>query len=390
MVHIRKEAAFLVLALTLNHIFQSQKQVGHRGAFLIAIAVIGILCPVAQSLHEHRGFHIGRAGKGGNSVVAIEGAVVEGLGVGGLRPEKEVVFLPLVHIADHGGSLVGSLGVTVHIGAGEIQPEGHQRGNQFHPHEEQGQKASILPAPVPAAAKLRQLLPVRIPGNPLPEAAPGQNPREYDKKRQIIYNVYRHIPFQIEKRQGRSGLHLPGAGQHQSRQRTGQQHLLQPELPAQGPCPVGHIQQHEAVQEAEAIGDHIGEVEAVPDIVQLPDDKAEVEKHQQRHGADLIPEPHPFCHQVQEGQHKGAHAAVEVGKPLLEAGLNAAAHVSRHLHHGLQKSIDGIAGGDVQPEAGGKFIDAGLGGLQPRQSRKLQHRRHADGQCGEAGDPQEV
>ena len=129
-------------------------------------------------------------------------------------------------------------------------------------------------------------------------------------------------------------------------------------------------------------------MEAVPDIVQLPDDKAEVEKHQQRHGADLIPEPHPFCHQVQEGQHKGAHAAVEVGKPLLEAGLNAAAHVSRHLHHGLQKSIDGIAGGDVQPEAGGEFVDAGLGGLQPCQSRKLQHRRHADGQSGEAGNPE--
>ena len=45
---------------------------------------------------------------------------------------------------------------------------------------------------------------------------------------------------------------------------------------------VCHVQQHKTIQEAETIGDHIGEVEAMPDIVQLTDDKADIKEQQKQ------------------------------------------------------------------------------------------------------------
>lgn len=76
----------------------------------------------------------------------------------------------------------------------------------------------------------------------------------------------------------RHGLEqLIGAGQHPRSQRPGDHDLHRAEPPAHQPGAVGHIQHHKAVQEAEPVGDHIGKMEAVPDEIQLPDDKADVE-----------------------------------------------------------------------------------------------------------------
>ena len=55
------------------------------------------------------------------------------------------------------------------------------------------------------------------------------------------------------------------------------------------PCFVSHIQHYKTEQEAESVGDHVGEVEAVPDIVELPDDEGHHEKQQQQEGENFVP-----------------------------------------------------------------------------------------------------
>ena len=128
----------------------------------------------------------------------------------------------------------------------------------------------------------------------------------------------------------------------------------------------------------------------MPDVVQLPDDEAQGEKQQQPYGADLIPEPDLLGHQEEPAEHQGDHAAVDIGQTLFEVGLQGPAQVPRHLPHGIQQPLPVVGGGNVQPEAPGEGVDAGLGGLQRRQGRQLQNGRHADGQQGEEGDPQQV
>ena len=121
----------------------------------------------------------------------------------------------------------------------------------------------------------------------------------------------------------------------------------------------------------------------MPDVVQLPDNKAQHEKQQQEYCAQLVPELYFLRHQEEEGQLDRKHAAVQVRKPLLEIGLQSAAHIARHLTHGVQQPLPGILRGNIQPKALGKGIDAGLGGLQGRQGWKLQNGSHANGQQGE-------
>ena len=131
-------------------------------------------------------------------------------------------------------------------------------------------------------------------------------------------------------------------------------------------------------------------METVPDIVQLTDDEADHEKQQHAHCAELVPQLHLGGSQVQESKHHGADAAVYVGQTLLPGRLDAAAHIARHLTHGVQKTSPGVFIGDVQPEALGELVDTGLGGLQCRIGGKLQKGGHTDGQQREAGDPKQV
>ena len=62
--------------------------------------------------------------------------------------------------------------------------------------------------------------------------------------------------------------------QHSHAQDACQQNFPQGETVFDGPGPVGHIQHHKAEQEAETIGDLVGKMESVPDIVQLPEQEA--------------------------------------------------------------------------------------------------------------------
>ena len=77
-------------------------------------------------------------------------------------------------------------------------------------------------------------------------------------------------------------------------------------------------------------------MEAVPDIVQLPDDEAQHKEKQQENGAELVPQGNFLCGEEQKRQHHRANTAVQVGQALLEGRLQPAELISGHLPHGVQ------------------------------------------------------
>ena len=390
MMHIGKILAAAILVIPLDHVFETKEQVRNRGAFLIAVAVIGVLRTVAQCPHKPCGLDIGRAGKGRNAPIAVEGTVIQGLGMGGLCPIEQVVFLPLLHIPDHRGRPLGALGVIGHIGSGEIQTKGRQGGDQFRYGKEDYQHPGIFPAAVAEVPLLLPLLRRCIFRKLVPDRPADQGDAVGAEEDPIINKVDRDLPL-LAQQGDRGGIRQPiEATQNRRRGSHRRQNLSHIEPSPQQPAPIGHAQQHKAVQEAEAVGDHIGEVETVPDIIQLPNDKAYIKKQQQCHGANFLPGLDTPGHEIQHRKQNGAHAAVQIGQALLEVWLNGTAHIAGHLAHGIQQSQNGVGGGNVQPEAGGKGIDAGLGGLQCRKGRQLQNGRHAQSQHRKQCNPAQV
>ena len=203
-----------------------------------------------------------------------------------------------------------------------------------------------------------------------------------DQEAEVIQGIYGNLQRDTEGLSGLGGSQIVGAAQQRHRKQGCRRDMPYGKPAPQQPGPVGHIQQHEAVEKAEPVGNHIGKVEPMPDIVQLPDDEAQHEKQQQKYTAQLVPQLHFLCNQEQEGQLNGEYAAVDVGQALFEVGFQSTAHIAGHLPHGIQQSLPGIFRGDVQPEAFGKGVDTGLGGLKCRQSRYLQNGGHADGKQG--------
>ena len=81
---------------------------------------------------------------------------------------------------------------------------------------------------------------------------------------------------------------------------------------------VAHIQQHEREKKTEAIGDHIGKMETVPNIIQPTDGKAHIDKHQKTCGANLVALADLRIEQIQESQRGGKNTAVNIGKTFFK------------------------------------------------------------------------
>ena len=127
-------------------------------------------------------------------------------------------------------------------------------------------------------------------------------------------------------------------------------------------------------------------MEAVPDIVQLTNDEADIKEQQQSHRAQLVRKLDILGCQIQESQYNRTHAAVKVRQAFLEIGFQTAAHIACHLTHGIQQSLPSVFAGDIQPETLRKIVDAGLGSLQGCQRRQLQNRCHTDSKHREESD----
>ena len=70
----------------------------------------------------------------------------------------------------------------------------------------------------------------------------------------VVYQIQRIVPIFV-------------AEQNANRKNSAHKNLPPTDTVAKQVCPISHNQQHKAKQEAEPVVDHIGEVEAVPDIV---------------------------------------------------------------------------------------------------------------------------
>ena len=109
------------------------------------------------------------------------------------------------------------------------------------------------------------------------------------------------------------------------------------------PGPVSHIQHDKAEQKAEAIGDHISEVEAVPDIVKLADQHAEHEENQQKDAANLVPKLYFFCGKEQEAEHDSSDTAIQVRQALFQAVQMSTADIAGDLTHTVHDRIEAFA-----------------------------------------------
>ena len=121
-------------------------------------------------------------------------------------------------------------------------------------------------------------------------------------------------------------------------------------------------------------------MESVPDIVQLTDNEADIEKKQEYDAANSLPDFNLPAEQIQKSQEHRANTAVEIGKTFLKGGLQTAAHIAGNLPHSIQKAFPGVIGDDIQPESIREFIDAGIGILKCSQSGQFQKCGHANSQ----------
>ena len=288
--------------------------------------------------------------------------------MGHFRPEEQCVLFPVVdHIPHHGGGIFGILGIVARGGKGEPAAEIHQIGNELRSHDQRQHHIGASAAAVPGSFDPSAVLRLSFFGLGAPILAIEQACGVEHQEGCIECQKFRIQP----------GI---GAGHNSGGQHRRPDGLPGLELIAHQPGSVCHIEHHKAVQEAEPVGDHVGKMEAVPDIVQLPDDKADIEEQQQRHAAQLVPELHLAGQQVQHCQHNTAHTAVHIGQAFLEIQLHSAGHIARHLAHGIQQALPGVFVRDIQAEGSGKLVDAGLGSLQRGKGRQGQQRGHGNGQ----------
>lgn len=121
-VDLLEERILLHKSVPLNHIFKAQEQVGNRAAFFKAIAVVCVFCTVAQVLHKFGNLYICGAGEGGNSVIAVQCAIIQRLRMGDFCAVEQIVFL-FLHITNEIFGVGGALGIICDCGVGEIHTE---------------------------------------------------------------------------------------------------------------------------------------------------------------------------------------------------------------------------------------------------------------------------
>ena len=294
---IRKIRVGFHSALALDHILETQEQIGDRGAFLKAVTVVGVFCAISQLAHKLRHIHIGGAGKGGNAVVVVKGTVVQGLGVGSLSPEEQLVPFPLMHIADHRGGVFLASGVEGSGSAGEMGAEVNEIQHHLQgDHHTKKTFALLLLGSHFSLIDTHLLLVVHL-GRLAEGVGIDQNEQIQQHKRAVVGQVHGVEPIVCAKQKPDS-------------QNTGAENLPEPERIPLQIGPVSHVKHHKAVQEAEPVGDHIGKVEAVPNVVQLPDDKADIEKQQQKDSTDLILRPDVFPKEEEDREGVGKESAV--------------------------------------------------------------------------------
>ena len=100
--------------IPIHHIFQIQEEICNGAAFFVAVAVPAVIGRSAQALHELGGCNIGGTGEGGDAVVAVEGAIVKGLGVRYLCAiEQLLAVVQLLDLLEKRRSIIFFFGIII-------------------------------------------------------------------------------------------------------------------------------------------------------------------------------------------------------------------------------------------------------------------------------------
>ena len=140
---------------------------------------------------------------------------------------------------------------------------------------------------------------------------------------------------------GQGGHHAVGADDAVEQQGHGQDQRRG--APAAQPFqlgvgPEGHKDHGKGPQEAEAVGQHIGEMGAVPQIVQGAEQEAVGKEQQQQHREDPLPQGDPLAAQIDHRQDHGEEAAEDVRAALHGGGLRQSPHAGEHRAQSLQRN----------------------------------------------------
>ena len=297
-------------------------------------------------------------------MVAVQRAVIERLRGRHLRAPEEFALLARLHLLQHGLHVLALLGIGRARGQADLR---HTHGK--------------------AGDGLRGKQAYQHHGRHRPARTEGRVDDQRHAADQQAAQAQDHPHGTV--------LYPPAAGDQGEAHGDNDKQVPQPEAAKLRIAAEGHGDQHEAEQEAEAIRQHIGEMEAVPDVVQHPEDKAAQEEQQQRHTHELFPQGDALAAQKPDCKRHRAEAAEHVRQALHLRRRKADQQARQHLprrgeearkrlrFYRLPDAVRDGPGGvfrNVQRKELGEFTRRRIGIFQAVQRGKQQHRRRADRQ----------
>ena len=295
-----------------DDIFEVQKQIREGVRLLIDVAVAAHARRQTDALQELGDAAVCGGGEGADAVIAEERPLVEGVLQGDLgAPEIDGPLLPLLHLGDQGLDLGVFPGV-------ELSAGGTGRLNALY-------------------------------GG---EAGFAQDPNAQGPDQQGLFDR----PGGIEQQQDEAHHGCSEGGDQHDRLPVNVQDLPEDQCardagkgdppPADGvQLRIGaaaHIDDREAPQEAEPEGQHIREVEAVPDIVERPEQEAAPEEKEQQNGENTLPERNAAAEQIEDCKDQRDKAAGNVRQALHRGRHDAVRSIGQHLPEAAQRHQEGL------------------------------------------------
>ena len=362
-----------MLAVPVQKIFDAAHGIGEGRGLIVGRAVASRPGGQPQRTGEPGEIHIGRGGEDGHTVVAVEGAVVEGLGGGGFRTPEKLVLRKLPGLVKEALHRFTVLGID---GAGGDADLGHALAEAEHQLAENDGEQEGLGDPAALSVQQEE------------HHHPQQHDTAQDQRQRL------HVLLQI------------GVAQQQARHRENGKQIAGLEVIHQRVGAESHTDQHEAEQEAEAVGQHIGEVEAVPGIVEGAENEAEQQEEQKQQIEDLLPELDFTAAEIVDRQDHRAEAAVDIGQAGHFGDLRHGQGVGQNLTGGGDHTGDGLlqqhgedtlslgdaaggALGDIQAQKIEFLGCHGIGRLHALHGGDQEHRSNPHANYGADADAQE-
>ena len=324
-------------AVAVDQIFDAEQEVRKGVGLLVGVAVAARAGGQADALQEGGDAAVRGRGEDAHAVEAEEGALIERVFGGEFgAPEVGGVFLARLHLLDQGVGRGGLERVVGGVGGPDLVHALHRAEAGLADHQD--------------AENPQQ--------QPLAHHAHGEEDQqgaEQNRRRQRGDEHHQRVAAVFEDQ-----IQQPAQREHHQRHAP----------PAQGVQlrigAVGHIDQHEAPQEAEPVGKLVREVEAVPDEVERAEDEAAAEEEQQRHRGDPLLQRNLAAEEEEQGKNQRAEAAGDVRIAVHRGGLHAVGRVRKDIAEALQREGERLQPVAVFAQTQGehRVVEAGPGGRE--------------------------